>query len=54
MEKMYELNASGEAKSIIDSQLDREVQPYLHFEEAYDRIPSSVGLAEGEYRKILR
>ena len=39
---------------MIDSHLDREDWPSQRFEEAHERIPSSVGLAEGAYRGILR
>ena len=34
--------------------MDRDQRPRFEFEEAHERIPSSVGLAEGEYRKMLR
>ena len=34
--------------------LDREERPYNRFEEAHERFPSSVGLAEGYYRGVLR
>jgi len=48
------MNANPVNKGIVDSMLDRDRRPGHIFEEAHERIPSSVGLAEGEYRYLLR
>ena len=53
-EQIKELNDNPGGKAIVDSMLDREERPYNQFEEAHERVPSSVGLAEGFYRGVLR